>query len=78
MDSFSLPREASDAGAVALRSYPRYLAALGERRRRLEESPSRDVELMGRVAEFQLGWEQRMAALPAGRPPGRAWTGCAG
>jgi ATP-dependent helicase HrpA len=60
----------ADAGAVALRSYSRYLAALMERRRRLEESPARDLELMGRVAEFQQGWDQRMAALPEGRPPG--------
>jgi ATP-dependent helicase HrpA len=60
----------ADAGAAALRSYPRYLAALAERRRRIEESPSRDVELMSRVGEFQQGWEQRIAALPEGRPPG--------
>jgi ATP-dependent helicase HrpA len=60
----------ADAGAVALRSYPRYLAALVERRRRLDESAARDVELMGRVAEFQQGWDQRMAALAPGRPLG--------
>jgi ATP-dependent helicase HrpA len=60
----------AEAGAAALRSYPRYLAALLERRRRLDESPSRDLELMGRVSEFQQAWEQRMAALPPGRPPG--------
>lgn len=59
-----------DAGAVALRSYPRYLAALAERRRRLDEGPGRDLELMGRVSEFQLAWEHRMDALPEGRPPG--------
>jgi ATP-dependent helicase HrpA len=60
----------ADAGAVALRSYPRYLAGLVERRRRLDESPGRDLELMARVGEFQQGWEQRVAALPPGRPPG--------
>jgi ATP-dependent helicase HrpA len=59
-----------DAGAVALRSYPRYLAALAERRRRLDEGPGRDLELMGRVSEFQQAWEHRMDALPEGRPPG--------
>ena len=58
------------AGAAALGEYPRYLAALIERRRRLEESPARDLELMARVQEFQQGWQQRMAALPEGRPPG--------
>jgi ATP-dependent helicase HrpA len=61
----------AEAGAVALRSYPRYLAGLVERRRRLDEAPGRDLELMARVAEFQQGWEQRMAALPEGRPPDR-------
>jgi ATP-dependent helicase HrpA len=60
----------ADAGAAALRSYPRYLGALVERRRRLDESPSRDLELMARVSEFQQGWDQRIAALPDGRPPG--------
>jgi ATP-dependent helicase HrpA len=60
----------ADAGAEALRQYPRYLAALGERRRRLDDAPARDLELMARVAEFQSGWEQRTAALPEGRPPG--------
>jgi ATP-dependent helicase HrpA len=60
----------ADAGAVALRQYPRYLAALGERRRRLDEAPGRDQELMARAAEFQQGWDQLTAALPGGRPPG--------
>jgi ATP-dependent helicase HrpA len=60
----------ADAGVAALRNYPRYLAALGERRRRLDESPGRDLELIARVGEFQQGWDQRMAALPEGRPPG--------
>jgi ATP-dependent helicase HrpA len=60
----------AESGAAALRSYPRYLAALAERRRRLDETPGRDLELMGRVQEFQQGWDQRMAALPDGRPPG--------
>jgi ATP-dependent helicase HrpA len=58
------------AGAVALRHYPRYVTALVERRQRLEEAPARDLELMARVGEFQQAWEQRMAALPEGRPPG--------
>jgi ATP-dependent helicase HrpA len=59
----------ADAGAVALRNYPRYLAGLVERRQRLDESPGRDLELMARVGEFQQGWDHRMAALPDGRPP---------
>jgi ATP-dependent helicase HrpA len=63
------PGFVADAGAAALRNYPRYLAALAERRRRLDEAPGRDLELMGRVGEFQQAWDQRMAALPDGRPP---------
>jgi ATP-dependent helicase HrpA len=65
------PGFVGEAGAARLREHPRYLAALDERRRRLDASPARDLELMGRVGEFQAGWEQRVAALPAGRPPGR-------
>jgi ATP-dependent helicase HrpA len=60
----------ADAGVVALRQYPRYLAALVERRRRLDEAPGRDLELMARAEEFQQAWQQRVAALPEGRPPG--------
>ncbi|HET6153207.1 MAG TPA: ATP-dependent RNA helicase HrpA [Marmoricola sp.] len=60
----------SGAGVVQLRELPRYLAALAERQRRLAEDPRRDLDTMSRVAEFQSGWEQRMAALPLGRPPG--------
>ncbi|HET6167249.1 MAG TPA: ATP-dependent RNA helicase HrpA, partial [Marmoricola sp.] len=59
----------ADAGAAALRNYPRYLTALAERRHRLDDSPARDVELMARIGEFQQAWDQRMAALPDGRPP---------
>lgn len=60
----------AEAGAAALRGYPRYLGALAERRRRLDSAPGRDLELMARVGEFQQAWEQRIAALPDGRPPG--------
>jgi ATP-dependent helicase HrpA len=60
------------AGASRLHDYPRYLAALTERHRKLAESPARDLELMGRVGEFQAGYDQRLAALPEGRPPGEA------
>ncbi|MGO4257903.1 ATP-dependent RNA helicase HrpA [Marmoricola sp. RAF53] len=64
------PGFVADAGAAALREYPRYLAALAERRRRLDESPARDLELMYRVAPFQDAWQHRVDALPEGRPPG--------
>ncbi|MFL6022152.1 MAG: DUF3418 domain-containing protein, partial [Marmoricola sp.] len=60
----------ADAGGARLQDFPRYLAALTERHRRLQESSARDLELMGRIAAFQDGYEQRLAALPPGRPPG--------
>ncbi|MFL6060768.1 MAG: ATP-dependent RNA helicase HrpA [Marmoricola sp.] len=66
------PGFVAEAGAARLRDFPRYLSALSERRRKLEDSPARDLELMSRVGEFQSGWEQRTAALPPGRPPGPA------
>jgi len=62
------------AGSARLVHLPRYLAAMTERHRRLAEAPGRDLELMARVGEFQAGYEQRLAALPAGRPPGAALT----
>jgi len=58
------------AGGARLAHYPRYLAALTERHRRLAESSTRDLELMGRITEFQAGYEQRLSALAPGRPPG--------
>ncbi len=64
------PGFVAEAGAEALREYPRYLAALGERRRRLDEAAARDRELMAQVQPFQDAWQNRMAALPEGRPPG--------
>ncbi len=60
------------AGVSRLREFPRYLSALRERHRKMAEAPHRDVELMARVEEFQRGWEQRVAALPPGRPEGAA------
>ncbi|MET3963594.1 ATP-dependent helicase HrpA [Marmoricola sp. OAE513] len=66
------PGFVSEAGTTQLREVPRYLAALNERYRRLPESPAKDLERMSRVAEFQNGLEQRLAALPPGRPPGLA------
>ena len=62
----------AEAGSVQLREFPRYLAAIGERHRKLVDGTARDLALMGRVGEFQSGWEQRVAALPEGRPPGAA------
>jgi ATP-dependent helicase HrpA len=60
----------ASAGAGALRSYPRYLAALRIRRERLDAEPRRDAELMARVDPLQRAWQHRVDALPPGRPPG--------
>ncbi|SDR88595.1 ATP-dependent helicase HrpA [Nocardioides scoriae] len=62
------PGFVADAGAEALRHYPRYLAAMLARVERLGDL-SRDRDLMARVAGLQQAWESRVAALPAGRPP---------
>ena len=62
------------AGSARLTHLPRYLAAMAERHRRLADAPGRDLELMSRVGEFQSGYEQRLAALTPGRPPGAALT----
>ncbi len=63
------PGFVAEAGTAALRHHPRYLAAIAERRRRLEAEPARDRELMLRVQPFQDAWRHRMEALPEGRPP---------
>ncbi|MCW2857245.1 MAG: ATP-dependent helicase HrpA [Marmoricola sp.] len=66
------PGFVATAGSGHLRDYPRYLAALTERHRRLATGPRSDLERMGRVAEFQDGLDQRIGALADGRPPGAA------
>ena len=59
-----------DAGPVQLRRYPTYLAAILERRRKLEANPRADQELQSRIADLQEHYRHQVAALPAGRPPG--------
>ena len=59
----------AEAGAEALRHYPRYLRAMSARVDRLGE-PARDRELMDRVEVLQQAWQHRVEALPEGRPPG--------
>ncbi len=66
----SAPGVVAEAGGRRLREFPRYLAALAERRRKLDAAHGRDLELMSRAGEFQNAYDQRTAALPAGRPPG--------
>ena len=59
----------ADAGAAALREYPRYLAAMLARVERLGE-PSRDRQLADSVDALQQAWQHRLDALPPGRPAG--------
>ncbi len=61
-----------EAGTVQLRRYPVYLAALTQRRERLDEggAVNRDRALMDRVTELQQAYLHQLDALPEGRPPG--------
>ena len=59
----------AEAGAVALREYPRYLRAIDARVERLPDQ-ARDRELMDRVDVLQHAWQHRVDALPEGRPMG--------
>ena len=63
------PGFVAEAGAEALRHYPRYLRAMTARVERLGEL-TRDRELMDRVEVLQQAWQHRVDALPEGRPPG--------
>ncbi len=58
------------AGRTALRSYPRYFAAMGERLDRLAEDPRRDGVLMASMAGVQASYQHAVQALPAGVPAG--------
>ena len=59
-----------EAGATQLRRYPTYLAALEQRRERLDGQLSRDRQLMDQVADLQDAYLHQVDALPSGRPPG--------
>ena len=62
----------AEVGLAQLRHLPRYLAAVRTRRDRLAESVNRDRALMDQVTGLQDAYLNRLAALPAGRPPGEA------
>ena len=63
-----------EAGLRRLRHYPRYLAAVEQRRARLTTAGEigRDRQLMDQVAAHQEAYLHQVAALPEGRPPGAA------
>ena len=58
-----------EVGVTRLREYPRYLAAIDERRERLRAEPLRDQDLMARVSDLQQAWAHQIAALAPGQPP---------
>ena len=60
----------SEAGPIQLRRYRTYLAALEQRRERLDGQLSRDRQLMDQVADLQDAYLHQVDALPPGRPPG--------
>ncbi|WP_244931654.1 ATP-dependent RNA helicase HrpA [Nocardioides sp. W7] len=62
-----------EAGPAQLRRYPTYLAALQQRRSKLDDggqAAARDRQLMDRIGELQQAYLHQLAALPEGRPPG--------
>ncbi len=62
----------AEAGPTQLRRYPAYLAALEQRRARLDEQPGRDRQLLDRIADVQAAYLHQVEALPEGRPPSAA------
>ena len=58
----------SEAGAARLRHLARYLAAVRQRRERLDSEPGRDRQLRDLVQPVQEAYLQRRAALPEDRP----------
>lgn len=59
-----------EAGTAQLRRIPVYLQAIEVRRERLDGQVGRDRQLMDQIGELQEAYLHRVAALPAGRPPG--------
>ncbi len=66
------PGFVAEAGPERLRRYRVYLAAIDERRVRLDEQPARDRQLLAQVADLQAAHLHALDALPEGRPPSAA------
>ncbi|WP_227487176.1 ATP-dependent RNA helicase HrpA [Nocardioides malaquae] len=58
-----------EAGLAQVRHYPRYLAAIVQRREKLAGQVARDRQLMDQVGDLQAAHLHQVAALPEGRPP---------
>ena len=59
-----------EAGVTQLRRFPTYLAALEQRRTKLDSQVGRDRQLMDQIADLQGAYLHQVEALPEGRPPG--------
>jgi ATP-dependent helicase HrpA len=62
------PGFVGDAGVSRLRDYPRYLAAVTQRRERLDGNVPRDRQLQDQLSGLQDAWLHAVAALPEGQP----------
>jgi len=62
----------AEVGADQLPQLPRYLRAVQARLDKLPESPGRDRLAMDQIAAVEEAYLNRVAALPAGRPPDAA------
>ncbi len=62
------PGFVADAGTTRLRDYPRYLAAVTQRRERLDAQVAKDRQLMDQLAGLQEAWLHAAAAVPDGQP----------
>ncbi|MGI8889124.1 MAG: ATP-dependent RNA helicase HrpA, partial [Nocardioidaceae bacterium] len=63
------PGFVADSGRDALRHFPRYFAAMGQRLDKLSADPRRDAVLMGSVAGVQTAYLAQLQALPDAVPP---------
>jgi ATP-dependent helicase HrpA len=63
------PGFVSEAGAEALRHYPRYFAAIEQRLDKLEADPGRDAVLIASVSGVQTSYLHQVEGLPDGVPP---------
>ncbi|MGH3446046.1 MAG: ATP-dependent RNA helicase HrpA [Nocardioidaceae bacterium] len=66
------PGFVAEAEVEALRHYPRYFAAMGQRLDKLAGDPRRDGVLMGSMSGVQASYLSHVDALAAGRPPSTA------
>ena len=64
------PGFVAEAGVEALRHYPRYFAAMGQRLDKLPGDPRRDAVLMGTLAGVQAAYLHQVEGLRAGERPG--------